>query len=237
VHLDILPQPDDSTCGPTCLHAVYRYYGQDLPLPEVIAQTGRLDEGGTLAVMLACDALRRGYAATIYSYNLMVFDPTWFTLAPESLAERLRLQAEHKRHEPKLLIATTGYLEFLRRGGRLSFEALTPGLIRRHLQRGAPILTGLSATYLYHCARERPGDGVADDVAGAPVGHFVVLCGYDSASRRVLIADPLEDRPGFAGHVYSEPIERVVGAILLGVLTHDANLMIIEPPRAARKRA
>ena len=31
LHLDILPQPDDSTCGPTYLHAVYRYWGDVLP--------------------------------------------------------------------------------------------------------------------------------------------------------------------------------------------------------------
>ena len=23
-----LPQPDETTCGPTCLHAVYRYWGE-----------------------------------------------------------------------------------------------------------------------------------------------------------------------------------------------------------------
>ena len=23
------PQPDETTCGPTCLHAVFRYFGED----------------------------------------------------------------------------------------------------------------------------------------------------------------------------------------------------------------
>ena len=32
----------------------------------------------TLAVLLGCHALRRGYEATIYTFNLQVFDPTWF---------------------------------------------------------------------------------------------------------------------------------------------------------------
>ena len=36
----------------------------------------RMEHGGTFAVFLACDALRKGYCATIYTYNLMVFDPT-----------------------------------------------------------------------------------------------------------------------------------------------------------------
>jgi hypothetical protein len=28
--LDMPGQPDDSTCGPTCLHAVYCYHGDDV---------------------------------------------------------------------------------------------------------------------------------------------------------------------------------------------------------------
>ena len=42
LHLDILPQPDLFTCGPTSLHAVYRYHGDDIPLEQVIAETGKL---------------------------------------------------------------------------------------------------------------------------------------------------------------------------------------------------
>ena len=102
LHLEILPQPDDTTCGPTCLHAVYRYYGESLPLPEIIAQSRQLEEGGTLAVLLGCDALRRGYRARLFTFNLKVFDPTWFpTSAKESasqpteadLVEKLQQQA------------------------------------------------------------------------------------------------------------------------------------------------
>ena len=36
--LDILPQPDDTTCGPTCLHAVYRFWGDDLPIERIIRE-------------------------------------------------------------------------------------------------------------------------------------------------------------------------------------------------------
>ena len=63
----ILPQPDETTCGPTCLHAVYRYWGDDEQLDSVITRTGKLEHGGTFAVFLACDALRKGYKATIYT--------------------------------------------------------------------------------------------------------------------------------------------------------------------------
>ena len=37
-----LPQPDETTCGPTCLHAVYRYWGDQEPLDTIIARMYRL---------------------------------------------------------------------------------------------------------------------------------------------------------------------------------------------------
>ena len=75
---DMQTQPDDVTCGPTCLQALYNYYGDGIPLKEVIQEVKQLKLGGTLAVMLGNHALKRGYKARIYTYNLTVFDPTWF---------------------------------------------------------------------------------------------------------------------------------------------------------------
>jgi hypothetical protein len=231
LELEILAQPDDSTCGPTCLHAVYRYFGDDMGLEPLIQEVPSLEGGGTLAVNLGNHALRRGYGARIYTYNLSVFDPTWFDGSAVDLAERLRAQAEAK-HEPRLAAATDAYLEFLARGGELSMEDLTPALLHRCLVRDRPILTGLSATFLYRCAREIGNLKLEeDDVRGLPVGHFVVLSGWDTG-RRVRIADPLEDNPGFGEHIYWLPAERVINAILLGVLTYDANLLVLEPPAA-----
>jgi hypothetical protein len=228
--LEISRQPDDATCGPTCLHAVYRYLGDDIGLGDVIAQVPQLEAGGTLAVTLANHALRRGYDALIYTYNLTVFDPSWFADPPPDLAERLRAQARVKQGR-KLREATGAYLEYLRLGGRLTMEDLRPGLLRRTLERDRPILTGLSATFLYRSAREiGAATLVEDDVRGVPTGHFVVLCGWDAAKQRVRVADPLEDKPHFGERIYWLPVERVINAILLGVLTYDANLLVIDPP-------
>ncbi len=228
LHLDILPQPDDLSCGPTCLHAVYRYYGLELPLREVIDETSSLEHGGTLAVMLACRALARGFKATIYTYNLQVFDPTWFVQGQDSLAAKLAAQRASKRSS-RVAAATRFYLEFLERGGTLTMVDLTPALIRKHLKRGTPILTGLSSTYLYQEPREYGPRCEPDDVRGAPAGHFVVLCGYDSGQRGVLVADPLSPNPMAPGQYYVVNVERVICAILLGILTYDANLLIVEP--------
>jgi hypothetical protein len=228
--LEILTQPDDSTCGPTCLHAVYRYFKDSVALDDVIAEVPRLASGGTLAVNLANHALRRGYRALIVTYNLTAFDPSWFSGDRPDLAERLRAQAAAKE-DARLSEATEAYLEFLRLGGELTMEDLSPGLLRRWLEQGQPILTGLSATFLYRCAREI-GDEVLslDDVRGVPTGHFVVLCGWDAEERKVRVADPYQDELRTYEHIYWLPVERVINAILLGVLTYDANLLVLDPP-------
>jgi len=230
--LEILPQPDDITCGPTCLHAVYRYYGDDIPLGRVIDEIKPLKGGGTLAVLLAHHALERGYRATIYTYNLTMFDPSWFASGRIDLAAKLEAQAKAKR-AAKLRFATRAYLRFLELGGRMRFRELNPDLIRRYLTRGLPVLTGLSATYLFGCPRERGKEKLHyDDIRGEPAGHFVVLYGYDPDSREALVADPLQDNPRFGTHYYSVSIQRLLGAVLLGALTYDANLLVIEPPNS-----
>src|SRR5213593_4073996 len=121
--LEILPQPDDTTCGPTCLHALYRYYDDDLPLEKVVEQVPSLEGGGTLAVLLACHALRRGYDATIYTYNLKVFDPSWFRPDAPPLPDRLKEQMAAKDSH-RLHTATRAFLEFLRLGGTVRMEDL-----------------------------------------------------------------------------------------------------------------
>lgn len=229
----MLPQPDDTTCGPTCLHAVYRYWDYELPLQEVIDTVEPLPEGGTLAVRLAIHALRRGFRAEIFTYNLQIFDPTWFDEGnPVNLSERLIEQRQYKRSS-KLSLATDNYLEFLRLGGKLSYENLDAKLIRRFLRRGVPVLTGLSATHLYDCAREFNDD--YDDVRGSPSGHFVVLSGYDPKTRLVSVADPLQDNPKFNSQYYRVGINRLTASILLGILTYDANLLVITPKKMPKR--
>lgn len=223
----IEPQPDSTTCGPTCLHAVYRHFGMEIPLHQIIEEIERLDHGGTLDVFLANHALARGFEATIYTYNLEVFDPTWFADRHTDLAAKLAAQASFKQRD-KLGKATAGYLDYLAAGGVIRFADLSRALLRRLLKRGDPILTGLSATYLFRNMREWGPHDEDDDVRGEPVGHFVLLTGYDTRTREVLIADPMHPNPQGSQN-YAVHIDRVIGAILLGALTYDANLLVMHP--------
>lgn len=235
-HLDfrIQAQPNDTTCGPACLHAVYNYFGDEISLEHVIRESKELEKGGTLAVFLACHALRRGYSAEIYTYNLNVFDPTWF-VGSVDIREKLEAQLKVK-NTPVLHEATKGYLEFISLGGKLRFEDLTSSLIRRYLKRGVPILTGLSSTYLYRSPRESGYKCDWDDVGGKPAGHFVVLCGYNREERTVMVADPFLPNPYSESHKYMVNIDRVLCSVLLGVLTYDANLLMIKPRRNEKNK-
>jgi Peptidase_C39 like family len=235
LHFQISAQPTNSTCGPTCLHAVLAYHGDQHTLTEVIAGVPSLEFGGTLAVLLGNFALKHGYEAILYTYDLIVFDPSWFRPGAPPLAERLRAQMKAKT-KPKLRMASEAYLEFIERGGSIRMEDMTPGLIRKYLKRSCPILVGLSSTYLYNERRELE-DGQQDDIAGKPQGHFVVLCGYDSESRSVLVADPLQPNPlAKLEQKYEVDLDRVMCAIMLGIVTYDGNLLVIRPPTSATAR-
>ena len=228
--IDVRQQPDDVTCGPTCLQAVYALYGLDLPLEDVIASVRNLDHGGTLGVMLGLDALERGFDAKLFTYNLEIFDPSWFGGNRSDLVPHL-LRRREVRPDPRLRVAIDAYIEFLERGGDVRHRELTPDLLSNVVRRGLPPITGLSATYLYGCRRE-VFDGRAshyDDVRGEPVGHFVVVSGVDPATGAFRVSDPSQDNPLHGSGTYWVSPYRLVGAILLGVTTYDGNVLIVRP--------
>lgn len=244
--IDIQPQPTDSSCGPTCLAAVYKYWDDPLELDELIAELRQLTSGGTLAVQLASHALRRGYRACITTYNLHMFDPSWFAadtgqVDADLLAEKLTQQLAAKGHrldvdQVRLAAATDYYLEYLKLGGEVQMRPLDETLLESTLQQDIPILCGLSATYLYQESRERAQppnasgkSSVPDDINGDPQGHFVILHGYDKQAGSVLIADPLHPNPLAPTNKYAAPIARLTSAILLGIVTYDANLLTLVP--------
>lgn len=231
IPVSILPQPDDTTCGPTSLHAVYRYYQDPIGLQEVIQQVPDLENGGTLGVFLADHALRRGYKTKIYTYNLFLFDPTWKELTNHKLVGKLREQLLYKQGD-KLRQASEAYIEYLQLGGRVMFENLTRSLLKKYFKKGVPLLTGLSATYLYNNCREMSDENlksVFHDVKGEPMGHFVVLCGFADGNKKVIVADPWKENPISGDHIYTVSTSRLMNAIMLGIITYDANILVIEP--------
>jgi hypothetical protein len=229
-------QPDDTSCGPTCLRKVYDFYGLSVDGEAITAALERNEDGGTLAVFLGIAALKQGFRARIYSYDLRIFDPTWAELPAETLTERI-FRRFPALADPKRLQAAGAYIRFLEMGGEICFDELTHRLLKRIIDRGHPVLAGLSATYLYRMARERwdaaEGELVADDVRGEPIGHFVVITGYDKWGRLLTVLDPHRDAPVPENGRIVVEADRLTNAILLGDMTYDAVLLEVWPAEGA----
>lgn len=245
------PQPDDVSCGPTCLAQVLAGYGDDRPLSELLTKVRRNPDGGTQAVHLGQLALDIGYRARLYPLGVQVFDPTWWELEDPQIVEKLARRAEGlpagpRRHEVQ------AWHRFMVSGGYIAFQEPTPQLLVRVLAQGRPLICGLNATWLYRESRTNPDTNRDDDVHGQPQGHFVTVTGYTGSGLHFHIADPSEDPPPYPGepHPDEEPdpeppvrgryplrAERLIHAILLGDGTRDAVLLEVwPPPRAARRR-
>jgi len=234
--IDISSQPNDETCGPTSLQAIYKYYGLDITLETVISEVERSLSGGTLAPLLGKHAITKNFNVTLYVNNLLIFDPSWFEFKHNAntaifLIEKLREQRSYQE-DPAILQASRAAESFLENGGDIQFKTVNTRLLKYYFDQNIPIITGLSATYLYRSPRERfteTGISIYDDVRGLPCGHFVILCGYDEHHRLVVVADPHQENPISHDNYYKVSAARLINAIMLGVLTFDANLLIIQP--------
>ena len=226
----ILTQPNDVTCGPTSLHAIYRYYGDKISLKKTIDEIEYISSGGTLGVLLGCHALKRGYKVSMYTFDLKIFDPTWFKdkkIIPSKLREQLKVKKTKRVKE-----ITDAYLKYFSLGGEIYFEVLTHSLLKKYFLKNIPILTGLSATYLYNSMREYTNSenkSVEDDIKGTPMGHFVVLKGFENDAEHIIVADPYKTNPISNKNYYIVETPRLLNSIMLAVVTFDANLLIIEP--------
>jgi hypothetical protein len=221
-------QPDYTTCGPTALHAIYRYYGDPITLQDVIKETPKLPGGGTLGVHLSVHALSRGYEVDTWVCSVKHMDPTWFQ-KPTDIRAKLtaRIQALGLRDDVRYGPAYEAAMQYIDLGGRMVWGDLSPELLGNRLGQGTPLLTGTNGTYLYQCSRET--EKGADDVKGEAFGHFIVLCGYHGAEQSVSIADPLMDNPAHGTKYYRASVWRLLGALFLGVTSDDGNLMLIRP--------
>lgn len=220
-------QPTETTCGPTCLSAIYKFLKKPIPIKETISEVRYLDTGGTMGEALGINALENKLNVTIYTHNLHVFDPTWFKLSKENLIKKLKKQAKAPK-TLKIKKSSKLYIDFLKLGGKVKFEHLTPQFLHQLLIDKGPVIVGLSSTYLYMCERERNDDNEYDDILGSPQGHFVVLAGMKKKGMLVEIYDPLDDNPISRSNNYSVDTTLFINSILIGAITYDANIVVIE---------
>lgn len=223
-------QPDGVSCGPSCLNAIYHYYAASMPLGDVIQEVTSLKTGGTLAVFLGCHALQRGFKATLHSFNLHVLDPTWMLLSQVALLDKLRLQLNHT-HDAKIKLATTAYITYLELGGQIIFNEINFDTLDHYLQNKIPLISGVSATYLYKNMRDytdSQSQVFYDEWLGSPSGHFIILNGCDKQAREIQVVDPYFPNTLSTTADYRLSYSHWLHAFLLGVITYDAELLAIQ---------
>lgn len=228
--MPVLTQPDDVSCGPTCLTQVLTHHGEARGFPEIEAHVERNPDGGTIGVHLGRAALELGYRAMLYSCNLRVLDPSWAGLSPEALRGKLSARADVVR-DARLAHVARAYVDFLHRGGEVLFDDFDRSLLVRLLDERQPIIAGLSATYLYGTPREDPMTNLPDDIGGEPAGHFVVIDGYRDGGAHFEVLDPYPHNPIASTPRYLVGARRLLNAILLGDVTYDGVLVVVRPAR------
>lgn len=237
IDFKMMTQPDDESCGISCLYSIYKYHGIDVSYEHLVQEVDRSLSGGTLAPLLGKNALLHGCNVTLYTNNLILFDPTWFNHPNDSndfLAQKLIEQL--KRKNPRLLGATHLFLEYLSLGGKVSFRIINVDLLEGYFARSIPVMAALNSTYLYDTSREdfdELGNAISDDIMGKPCGHFVVLYGHERNEKLITVADPFVKNPLSRQNYYKVSPDRLINAIMLGLSTYDGNLLIIEPKISA----
>ncbi len=165
-----------------------------------------------------------------------MFDPSWKKLSSKALQEKLQSQSEHKTKD-KLQLATKAYLEFLSLGGTMRWADLSSRLLETYLDKKTPLIVGLSATHLYQTQREvtdnKTDKTTYNDEQGYPSGHFVVLTGYNQ--KNFHLADPYIPTPHSKDNYYHIAKDRVITAILLGILSYDGNIVVIQPKKTTTR--
>ncbi|MCB9691481.1 MAG: C39 family peptidase [Alphaproteobacteria bacterium] len=224
-----LVQPDEVSCGPTCLAAVLQFHGVDTDVARVRAKTPRNPDGGTFAPYLGRAAIAHGMRVCCHPFAVQVFDPSWWDLPHDEVARRLRLRTEGLK-PGRLRRVHEAWLAYMMDGGDVELGELRTHRLTDALDAGHPLICGLSITWLYQEPRERPHDNQDDDIHGAPVGHFVVVTGYAEGGDSFFVTDPWPQPPFDREEgVYTVGRRRLTQAILLGDATHDAVIVEILP--------
>lgn len=224
-------QPDDVTCGPVALQAVYKYWNDIISIDKVIDEVECIDaDGGTTDALLGLHALQRGYSVCIYPSNLNIFDPTWGTghkadgFITSRLKERIKYAPDAKTRR-----VIDAYIRFTEAGGEICIRNLDD-ILEYYLKCNCyPTICAVSSTALYNCSRDLFDGNVShpDDTYGDPCGHFVIATSMDDVNKKVEIADPYAY--GDIGNNYTVDFGWLMKSIYLGVSTFDGSLISIKP--------
>jgi predicted double-glycine peptidase len=176
LQLTPIVQDGPTSCTNACLRMVAGYFGRKLDRDEIDRALFKDSAGCSFNTDIARFALRHGFAAECYGYNLYLTDPADGGLAPSALLSKLRREQAHLRdqwYRPMLASIVAALAEGVRYVVRRPAFEIAAGYLRQRI----PVIAVVSYPAL-HGVRGNPFSG-----------HDVVLTGYDG--RRVYFVDPL----------------------------------------------
>lgn len=227
MRLNILPQINHQLSGAETLRGIYAYYGEDISMDDLVVSTTRFSNRRLRPLALAIDALERGYAVTVHCCDTRIFDLSWMGLVSSELKEKLEY---HKSKADSVHLTQTfdAYIQILEKGGTIDLSEINRAVIRKAVELKAPIIAAVSATHLFHSKREyldskdRP---VLDDAKGKTAGHLVAVTAW--VGKEITLHDPYLANPITGKAKYKVYISRLMRSILLGVLSYDAQMVVI----------
>ncbi len=212
-------QPTGLSCGQTCVSMLLSHYGYDLSPKEVLEEMAglRTDDGhewGTVTPSLASLCIRKGFGATVYSFDCRITDHSWIDKSPEQILRRLKA-IKKKRVIPTLGKNVTerfvqAYIDLLTAGGTLIIQPFVTEKLMDGLLKKGPFVTTVCMGAYYGKGRYRSTGlhkGVLDDVNGTIGTHFLVVYGKN-AKGQYLIADPGRKEPALVDH------DHLIGSIM-----------------------
>lgn len=199
-------QPTNTTCSPTALSMLLRYYGEEFNVADISAKVPQVknekgEDCGTINQQMATWCISLGFDVVLYTADVQVIDQSWSKLTSTEVVERLEARKSGFK-VPSLgelwnNAYCQAYIEFIRSGGELHIaNAITSKLLYKMLEKG-PVLPCLSFDTLYGIGRTiniGEKETKPDDVNGKAWNHSVVIYGNDEQGN-FLVADPWE-KPG-----------------------------------------
>lgn len=217
------------TCGPSALQQILAYYGVKKSLNEIL-KNFKMYEYGTWDFDLLSYVLRLGFKAEITTYNLDIFDPTWFKLSRKKLIKKLKSRLKYAKPFHKQGIRSC--IRFLELGGRIRFKIITEKIIKDYLRKKIPVIACFCFTALWKCKRayskktKKGYKSISNDIRGVPEGHFIVISGY--AKDKFFVTDPSYNIPVSKTGKYSVPIKDLIAYILM---KDYGNICVIKPKK------
>lgn len=218
----ITEQTTDYNCGPTVLSAVLNHFNIAVS-PDEISNNLRYftEEHGTFITCLGMYALEKNLDATIYTYDLDVFDLTWNNGTDELLYHLNKMLLKCNTEDEMKRLAIQYYIEFLKNGGHIEICPDFNFTFNNIFSKERAVIAGVSSQILYRGSRIN--DNGDYDIYGKQEGHFIIAEPAVNASYMgiVDISDPYGLKSKYGKLNYSITFDTFVQAVLQSTHTHD----------------